>query len=381
MHDYTIPFGPQHKAIKEPICIKLSLDGNIIREAKFRLGYVHRGIEHLLEGKRIEQALFIAEKICGICSYAHSGCFNQTIERMLKFDPTRRVKYIRTLIAELERIHSHSLWAGFMLHEIGFGTMFQYFMRDREHVLEIFERITGGRVHHAINKPRTVRHDISESDKRFILNKMSRLEERISDYLETIEKDPVIKSRLVDVGIIDKKRAKRYCLVGPVVRASGIKNDIRKNDPYEAYDEMDFDVIIGKSGDAHERMIVRMKEILESIKIIRQLLKNMPEGRIPKSSLVFIEEAMETGRVEAPRGENFYMVRVKENKVYRAKIRTPTFATIGILPVLLENREIGDVPVVIASLDPCFGCMERLIVIKNGKQEVLTEDDFRRKYT
>ena len=381
MHDFTVPFGPQHPSMKEPTCLRLSLDGNYIREAKIRMGYTHRGIEKLLEGKRIEQALFIVEKICGICSYAHSGCFNQVIEKMLKYDATKRVKYIRTLVAELERIHSHALWAGFMMHEIGFQTLFQYFLRDREHILEIFERITGGRVHHAINKPRTVRNDITEDDIKFILEKMKIIEKQFSEYLRIIEKDKIIKARLMDVGIISKQQAKRYCLVGPTARASGVNNDIRKKDPYEAYQDVDFYVIVGKRGDAFTRTVVRIKEIFESIKIIRQLLKNMPEGKIPKSSLVYIQEAMETGRVEAPRGENFYFVKVRDNKIERARIRTPTFATINILPVLLENMEIGDTPVILDSLDPCFACMERVIVVKDGKTEVLNEDGFRKKYT
>jgi len=380
MHDSTIPFGPMHPALKEPACIKVSLDGNIIREAKIRLGYAHKGIEQFLEGKKVEQALHIVQRICGICSFCHSNCFIQAIEKILDYDSPRRVKYIRALISEIERIQSHTLWAGFMMHEIGFETMFQYFMRDREHVLEIFERITGGRVHHGINKPKTVKYDITDSDIRFILDKMKILEKQFAEYLEVIQKNKIIKKRLENVGVISKETAKRFCLVGPIARASGVINDIRKKDPYCAYSELDFDVIAGKKGDAQTRSIVRIREAIESIKIIKQLLKNIPDQEIPKSSLVFIKEGMSVGRVEAPRGENFHMIKIENNAIERAKIRPPTFAIIEILPMLLENRLVGDIPVIVASLDPCFSCLERIIVAKDKKIEVLNENEFRHKY-
>ncbi len=380
MHDFSLPIGPINPSMKEPTCIKLSLDGDIIREAKLQLGYIHKGVEHLLEGKRIEQALYIAQRICGICSFCHSNGFNQTIEKMLDYDPPKRVKFIRTLVTELERIQSHILWMGFMFHEFGFNTMFQYLLRDREHILEIFERVTGGRVHHAINKPKTVRYDIDEKDIKFILEKLKIIELQFNSYMGIIKTDKVTKDRLINVGIIKKQQAKRYCLVGPTARASGFNNDIRKKHPYDAYPYLDFDSIMGEHGDAYTRLSVRFMEVLESIKIIRQLLRDLPEGEIPKANLIFIEEGMATSQVEAPRGENFYFTAVKENKLERVKIRTPTFAVINILPTLLENIEVGDVPVILHSIDPCFSCMERVIVVNDKKREVLDEHAFLHKY-
>jgi len=380
MHDFSLPIGPINPSIKEPTCIKLNLDGNIIKEAKLQLGYVHKGVEHLLEGKKIEQALYIAQRICGICSFCHSNGFNQTIEKMLNYDAPKRVKFIRTLVTELERIQSHTLWMGFMFHEFGFETMFQYLLRDREHILEVFERVTGGRVHHAINKPKTVKYDLREQDIKFILEKMKILEKQFNEYLDIIKKDKVTKERLVNVGIITRQQAKRYCLVGPTSRASGFNNDIREKHPYDAYPYLDFDVMVSKQGDAYARLTVRLTEVFESIKIIRQLMKNLPKGEIPKSKLVFIKEGIATSQVEAPRGENFYFTIIKENKVERVKIRTPTFALINILPTLLENRPIGDVPVILHSLDPCFSCMERVIIVKDKKREVLDEHTFLHKY-
>jgi len=380
MHDFSLPIGPINPSIKEPTCIKLNLEGNIIREAKLQLGYVHKGIEQLLEGKKIEQALYITQRICGICSFSHSNGFVHSIEKMINYDSPKRVKFIRTLITELERIQSHTLWMGFMFHEFGFETMFQYLLRDREHILEVFERVTGGRVHHAINKPKTVKYDLREQDIKFILEKMKIFKKRFTEYLDIVKTDKVTKKRLVDVGIITKQQAKRYCLVGPAARASGFNNDIRSKHPYDAYPYLDFDVMVNRKGDAYARLTVRLMEVLESIKIIRQLMKNLPKGEIPKAHLTFIKEGMATAQVEAPRGENFYFTIVKDNVIDRIKIRTPTFALINILPVLLENRPIGDVPVILHSLDPCFSCMERVIVVKDNKREVVDEHTFLHKY-
>jgi NADH-quinone oxidoreductase subunit D len=315
MHDFKIPIGPQHPAIDEPSCLRVSLDGNYIVEADLRLGYVHRGIEKLLEGKRIEQGLQIVDRICGICSVAHPSCYVRVVEKMLNYEPPERVKYLRTLVSELARIQSHLFWAGFMLHELGFETMFAYLLRDREHVLEILERITGNRVHFSYHTVRSVRNDISKEDVKFAVKKIKEVEKQIPTYLKTVRKDRVIRARLIDVGTITRKEARKYSLVGPVARACGIFIDVRKDDPYEAYDEVDFELITERSGDAHARMLVRMREIQESIKIIKQILKNIPEGKIPPSIPVVVEEGMEVGRVEAPRGENFHMIRIKNKKL------------------------------------------------------------------
>jgi len=380
MHDFKIPIGPQHPAVDEPACLRVSLDGNYIREADLRFGYVHKGIEKLLEGKSLEQGLHIVDHICGICSVAHPSCFVRTIEEILNFEPIERVKYIRTLASELGRIQSHLFWIGFMLHEIGFETMFAYLLIDREKILEILERLAGNRSHFAIHQFKTVRNDVSKEDMNFCLRKIREVEKKIPMYLKIIETDSIIKARLKDVGTISKNDAKSYSLVGPIARGSGLKIDVRKDDPYEAYEEVDFEVITEKEGDALARAKVRAREIFESIKIVKQVLKNMPEDKIPKTLPLIIRKGMGVGRVEAPRGENFHFVKIRNKKLYRVHIRPPSFNFMSIFTKLLIGREIGDIPVILSSLDPCYACMERVIVIKDGKTEVLTGDDFRVKY-
>ena len=388
MHEHTIPIGPQSPTMKEPMCIRVSLEGNYIQKAHVRMGYLHKGIEKMLENKPVIKCLYITEHICGICSYAHSACFTQAVERLYKIDAPQKVKFIRTIVAELERIHSHMLWFGFAMHEIGYDTLFQYGMRDREYVLECFEKVTGNRVIHSINKFGTVRYDFTDKEASFVLERLNKLEKMLPFYLKTAEKDSVITSRMTNIGTIKKSLANKYCLVGPIARASGIKRDLRKEKPYEAYSDVDFELVTDNRGDALARTMVRLKEIGQSVKIIKQLIKNMPKEKVPKFTKAppFLGKVMEPknnftyAQVEAPRGEDFHFYRIEKAIVKKARIRTPTLQNIQLLEYLLKGKEVGDIPVIISSFDPCFSCMERMIVIKDGKKEVLNEDGFRSKY-
>lgn len=380
-NEYTIPIGPQSPILKEPICLRVSLDGNYIKKVEMRLGYIHRGIENLFEGKPVNQCIYIAEHICGICSHQHSLCFVGVAEKIAGIKANKKALYIRTIIAELERIHSHLLWFGFAMHEIGFDTLFNYAMREREYALECFEELTGNRVHHAINKIGTVRYDFDKKDEEFLLGKIEKIEKKLPFYLKTLETNKVIKARFKGVGIITKKMVKDFGLVGPIARASGIKMDIRKDDPYGAYQDVDFKVITDSGCDAFARAIVRIKELEQSVSIIRQLVKKMPKNNVPKAKeILFNANSEDYARVEAPRGENFYYFNIENNIIKRGRVRTPTLACIQVLPEILKGREIGDIPVIVSSLDPCFGCMERITIIKDKKEETLDEHEFRHKY-
>ncbi|MFQ5722652.1 MAG: nickel-dependent hydrogenase large subunit [Candidatus Aminicenantales bacterium] len=360
--------------------MRLELKGNYIQSARIRLGYAHRGIEQLVEGKNILQALYTVERICGICEFAHSGAYTRAIESILNFKPAKKVAYLRMLIAELERIHSHLLWAGYMAHEIGYEIIFQFFWREREKILEIFEKLTGGRVHHNFNKIGTVRYDLGKGDDKFILQRVNSVEKKILDYLSVYSSDKIIRARLKGVGLITKEEAKKYCLVGPIARASGIKIDVRKDDPYLAYKSVNFKIITEPSGDALARTTVRLKEILESIKIISQLIRGLPKEKLPVPKHYRIKDKETVGRVEAPRGENFHFHKIKDNIIQRARVRTPTYRNIIVLEKLLAGAEIADTPVILSSLDPCFGCMERVMIVKRRKTKLLNEQEFRRRY-
>ncbi len=381
MHDFVMPVGPQSPALKEPMLLKLKLEGEEVRSVDMRLGYTHKGVEGLLEGKNVDQAMYVASRICGICSISHERAFIRTVEDMMKKEVNERVKLIRTILFELERISSHLLWAGFMMHEIGFDTLFQYLWREREGVLDLFESICGNRVHKNICKIGSLRYDIAPVQEREVLDCLDSMQEKLKDYEDEIKKNKVIKERLKGVGKISKKTAIEYGLIGPNARASGIDNDVRRIDPYDSYADINFKTIVIKKGDAMERTLLRMREVHESMGIIRQCVEMLPSEKIPKFSLTNIKEGEAIGRVEAPRGELFYFLKVEDGLIRRAKVRTPTFAFIKILEKILKGVKIGDVPVIVASLDPCFSCMERVLVAKEDREEWMTEAEFRRKYS
>jgi Ni,Fe-hydrogenase III large subunit len=379
--DCTIPFGPQHPYTKEPACLYLSLSGNDIERARIRLGYNHKGIEKMFEGKDVNYAAYIAERICGICSHCHNQCYTQAVESISGIEIPERVSYIRVLITELERIHSHLLWLGFLCHEIGIDTLFMYFLKEREKILDVFEKLTGGRVHHAVNKIGTVRHDLTKEDLDFTKKTIKEIRKNLDSYFPMFLSDPVAEKRLSGVGVIKKAEAEMFGVVGPVARASGVKCDIRKKTGYERFSEFDFNEIIKRRGDSLERSKVRIDEMKESMHIVDQTLDRLEDGKVPKHRLQRVKDGETVTRVEAPRGENFYFMRIEKNQITRAKVRTPSLANISVVEQLLTGRTVGDVPVIVNSLDPCFSCMERVMVEKKGKREVMGKNEFRRRFS
>ncbi len=378
MHDFTMPIGPQHPSLKEPTCLRLTLDGNYIQEARIRMGYIHRGIEFLLEGKSLEKALYIVQRICGICPTSHSTAYLNCVERGMGIDPVKKVKLLRAIELELERINSHMLWLGHMAKIIGYQMLFMFFWKERENCLDIFEKLTGGRIHHNYSKLKSARYDLPKDAGPFMEKRLDRVYRKVGDYLKTFEKDSIIKSRLKGVGTITREQAERMCLVGPAARGSGVDNDVRGH--VGEYRQLGFRPVLERDGDAYARTLVRLKEVLHSIVMIREALKQMPESRLPKWGDFGKATFESTGRSEAPRGEDFHFIKAEEGIIKRAKIRTPTFANIISLEPMLKGREIGDVPVILGSLDPCFACMERVMLARGDKVEDLSEEEFNKKY-
>jgi Ni,Fe-hydrogenase III large subunit len=362
----VIPIGPVYPALKEPVNIQVTLNKEVITGVDFRLGYAHRGIEALAQKRNIIQTLYLVERICGICSHSHATCYSQAIEEAAGIQPPPRAVYIRTLVAELERIHSHMLWLGVTAYEVGFDTFFMYAMRIREQIMDIFEEATGNRVHHSLNTIGGVRADLQTSSIIKIEAFMAEVE-KTAQYMLGELHSRTLKGRLKDVGVLKKEDAQKFCVVGPIARASGINYDIRIEDPYAAYGDLksEFSKITASKGDAFARAEVRILEIGESRKIINAILDNLPAGpiRVDGSALKVSREIKEgegISRVEAPRGELFYYARTNGKEgLKRLKIRTPTLANIICLKTLLEGLEVADIPVVIASIDPCISCADR----------------------
>ena len=362
-----VPFGPQHPALKEPEHFLFEVDGDTVVGVTPRIGYVHRGIEKALELSTYGHGIYLAERVCGICTIAHTCCYAQAIEELMGIDVPPRAKYIRMIMSELERLHSHSLWVGLVAHEAGFDTLFMYAWRDREAILNLFQELTGGRVLHAINTLGGVRRDISSEMADRIRRTLEHFEGRAREYLRIVRTEPTFLRRTRDVGVLKPADAARLNAVGPTLRASGIKGDVRRDDPYAAYDEMPFNVITSDSCDVFGRTEVRAEEMVESIGIIRHALEHLPEGvfrvRAPRN----VPAGECVSRVEAPRGEDMHYARSNGTaKPDRYKIRAPTLANIPALCKMLVGIHVADIPIILAGIDPCFSCMDRMVFIRSG---------------
>jgi len=366
MAKVVIPIGPQHPALKEPENFILSLDGERVVGATVNLGYNHRGIEKACEQRTFLQDIYIIERICGICSHSHSTAFTQAVEEIAGTQVPKRALYIRAIVGELERIHSHLLWLGVAGHEVGFDTLFMYSWRDRELVLELLQDITGNRVNYGINTLGGVRRDISPEDAERIKKTMDVLEERTKYYIKLATEETTLIERFSGVGRLSKEDAFKYGATGPVARAAGISKDVRRDDPYAAYGEIPFDVITDEHADVFGRTVVRVKELLESYKIIRFALDNMPDGPISARVPRKIPTGEAVSRYEAPRGEDIHYVKANGTDMpERVKVRAPTMANAASVAHMLQGGYLADVPIVIAAIDPCFSCTDRTIRVKD----------------
>jgi NADH-quinone oxidoreductase subunit D len=343
----------------------VDLQGEKISAVTLRLGYNHRGIEKGCEERTYIQDVYLVERVCGICSHSHSTAFVQAVEEIAGLELPHRAKYIRTLIAELERVHSHLLWLGVAGHEIGFDTLLMYTWRDREQVMDLFAELTGNRVNYGINTVGGVRRDISPEQLPRILKVVDALEERTKYYIELAMTEETLAQRLSGVGKLSKEDAVLLGAVGPTARASGVDRDTRRDDPYAAYGELEFQVVTDDRCDVFGRAVVRLGELMQTYSMIRQLVKQMPEGPITVKAPLRIPAGEAVSRYEAPRGEDVHYVKANgTDKPERVKIRAPTLANTQSVAKMLEDGYLADLPIVVAAIDPCFSCTDRTIAVK-----------------
>ncbi len=355
-----IIIGPQHPALLEPEKFAVLVEGETVRKVEPRIGYVHRGVEKASESRTYIQNVYLVERICGICNSCHACAFVETVEKILKTEVPPRGKYLRTIILELNRLHSHLLTLGHAGLEIGYETLFQYFWRDREPIMDMTEILTGNRVISSAMTVGGVRRDLKETDIPKLQTALAELRKHLPFYTKVYRDEPSIKARMQKVGVLSRENALKLGVVGPVARGSGVDIDVRKDEPYEAYGEIPFKVITNNACDTWARMNVRMDELEESISIIEYALDHLPSGpfrvRVPR--VVPAGEAV--NRVEAPRGELFYYVRSNGSAMpERVKVRTPTFANLPAFLTTAVGEPLADVPPNFVSLDPCFSCTDR----------------------
>ncbi len=372
-----IPVGPFMPLLEEPEFFRLHVEGETVVDVDLDIGYNHRGIEKLCEEKTYDQVTFVIERICGICSTSHPIAYVQAVEDAGNIPVPPRALYIRTVIAELERIHSHLLWIGLAGHFLGYNTVFMWGWKYREGICDILERITGNRQSYAMMKVGGVKRDFAEEEREKTIKELNMLIPKMDVIRGAFTDDPVLHARLKGIGILPKQDAIDYCALGPLARGSGLAIDVRKDEPYAAYADLDWDIIVQEEGDVLAKGFVRVLEIYESIKIIQQALEKLPDGEID-SKPESVPVGVGLGRVEAPRGECFhYICSDGTNRPARHKVRAPTFMNLPTFKVTMVGQHIADACIASAAIDPCYCCTERVSVVerKTGRTSYLTHKD------
>ncbi len=354
----VIPFGPQHPVLAEPIHFDLVTEDETVVDAVPVIGYVHRGLEKLVEKKDFISYTYVAERICGICGYMHGFGYCQTVEEVMGIEVPERAVYLRTVWSELSRINSHLLWLGVAADAMGFESLFMHAFRVREHVLDMIEATAGGRMIFGCVKIGGVRRDIEASVLKGIVNRLYDLSPQISDITNVFLEDQSVRHRMEGVGVIAPEDAYQIGMVGPMIRACGIPSDTRQIG-YAAYKHIHVEPMTARGGDCYARSVVRVKEIFASIDMVRQLVEKTPDGPI-EVKVKGAPTGEFFGRIEQPRGEVIYYVKGNGTKyLERFRVRVPTFANLPGMISMLKGAQMADVPVIILTIDPCISCTER----------------------
>lgn len=363
---FILPIGPQHPALKEPGHFEFTLDGETVTAASMRLGYVHRGIEKATEARTWVQNLYLIERVCGICSHTHATAYTLGVEKLAGITAPPRAQAIRSLVAEMERIHSHLLWLGVAAHEAGFDTLFMYSWRDRETIMDLLEGLTGNRVNYSANILGGVKYDVDQEQANAIRSGLTFLEERTRHYLDVAQQDETFLRRTRGVGVMSKEQAEAWGAVGPTARASGLMRDVRIEAPYAGYVDFPVKLVSAQKGDLEARFIVRIQELFESYRLIREILDHLPEGELVKTVPRRVKAGETVSRVEAPRGELLYFVKSNgSDKPERVHSRTPSICNMPSVLTLAVGHPLADVPMILAGIDPCFSCNDRMVVLND----------------
>jgi Ni,Fe-hydrogenase III large subunit/Ni,Fe-hydrogenase III component G len=376
----VIPIGPFFPSLEEPSYWRIFVEGETVKGCDYRGFYNHRGIEKLGDSVLTwDRIPYVAERICGICGFIHSTCYCQAAEKAVGLRPPRRAEFIRTLMLELERIHSHLLWLGIAGHIIGFDTVLMQTWRIREPVMWLTEEISGNRKTYGMNTVGGVRRDIRAEEVPKIRDVVRKVEEEVLALKRAIVGDTTLLARTRGVGVLTEKWAREVCVVGPPARASGVPIDARLDHPYAAYDEVPPTLCIQEDGDTWARVLVRLDELVDSIRIVRECLDRMPAGPV----MTEMEGEFPDGRVgvsvvEAPRGEAVHFVMTGGlNRPYRWRVRAPTYPNLQAMPAMIREQQLADVPITLGSLDPCFSCTERMeaVDIRTGARRVYSREE------
>ncbi len=358
-----IPMGTVHPAALEPYRVRFFVEDEIVQEAEITIGVNHRGIERIMEGLPVEKANALTEKICGICSNSHIWNSCRTAEMGLGIEIPERALYIRVIMGELERLHSHFLYLAHGCEVLSHETFSMRIFYMREIVMELLAMIGGNRVQYGCSVLGGVRPrcDLDEAKLLRLKNDMDALEEGLTGFVERFLADSILLSRITGIGVLPQKQAIELAVTGPTLRATGVARDLRTT-MFE-YDEFDFNVITQPDGDVKSNLVMRALESFESIKIIRQAIANIPEGKVINRDWEMFDTDITESYIEVPRGTLYHSYALESGRVRHCIIRTPSMANIGAMQYACIGDQITDAQLCIVQCDPCFTCTDRAIEI------------------
>lgn len=385
--NFTINFGPQHPAAHGVLRLVLELNGEVVERADPHIGLLHRGTEKLIEHKTYLQALPYFDRLDYVSMMAQEHTYSLAVERLLNCDVPLRAQYIRVLFCEITRILNHLLAVGCHSLDVGAMTPFFWTFEEREKLMEFYERVSGARLHSAYIRPGGVAQDIPQGLLNDIYIFAEQFSTRVDEIEEMLSNNRIWKQRLVDIGVVSAEDAMNFGFSGVMLRGSGIPWDLRKTQPYEVYNKMKFDVPVGTNGDCYDRYLIRIEEMRQSLRIIMQVLNNIPSGpvrtddkKITVPSRVNMKQSMESlihhfklytegysvpagetyTATEAPKGEfGVYLVSNGSSRPYRCKLRAPGFSHLSALDFMAKGHMVADVVTIIGTQDIVFGEVDR----------------------
>ena len=374
-----IPMGPLHITSDEPGHFRLFVEGEEIIDADYRLFYVHRGMEKVAESRlNYDAVTFLADRICGICGNAHSVAYAEAVEHAQGIEVPVRGQYIRSILLEVERLHSHLLNLGLVCHYCGFDTGFQHFFRVREKTMDLAVLLTGARKTYGLNLIGGVRRDILDEQKLATIKYVREIRNEVEALVDMLVSTANFESRTAGVGRLDPAVARDYSPVGPCVRGSGIARDVRFDHPFDGYRYLTGMKARSHDGcDVQSRTLVRVEEFMDSLTMIEQLLDGAPAGPVLTEDWQYTPHKFALGYTEAPRGEDMHWAMVGDNqKCYRWRAKAATYSNWPILRYMFRGNTVADAAIIVGSMDPCYSCTDRVTVVdvKKKTQTVLTKD-------
>jgi NADH-quinone oxidoreductase subunit D len=366
--EMIVHLGPQHPMMPGPFRLNAKLRGETVVDSEVEMGWIHKGIEKILESKTYLQGITIVDRICYLAAMTNEEAYVGCVEKLAGIEVPERAQYIRVIMEELSRLQSHLLGMGEYASFVGFVSMFMYTIRDREDVMSLIDSVTGARVTHSFLRYGGVKDDLPDGFKDDVKYVFGNLRKAIDNYEELYRTDAIYKARTKGIGVLTADVAKDLGVSGPPLRATGVVFDIRKDEPYLVYEDLDFKVCTQTDGDVFARIQVRLDEMRESMYIIEQCLDQIPSGPLfpegtpygKRSPVMRVPAGEVFHRVEDPRGEmGFYMVSDGSDKPYRVKVRGPVYPTLQTLPPLLKGVPVADIVAIAGSMDTCTSEVDR----------------------